>query len=82
MVLDHLYSYIPGMPEWFSLVGRIAAPIFFYFIVEGFTYTRSRKRYLGRLYGWATIMLIGSFILTNIFPSEYGLHNISSYLWL
>lgn len=46
MVLDHLHSYIPGMPLWFSLVGRIVAPIFFYFIVEGFFYTRSRKRYM------------------------------------
>lgn len=37
MVIDHVYTYIPGMPMWMHHPGRIVAPIFFYFVVEGFS---------------------------------------------
>ncbi|MFS0783029.1 TraX family protein [Bacillus sp. 1P06AnD] len=75
MVLDHLYTYFPGMPEWFSLVGRIVAPIFFYLMVEGFFHTRSRKKYTIRLYGWSIFMSIGNGMLNRFFPTDVGVHN-------
>lgn len=30
MVIDHVYTYIPGMPMWMHHPGRIVAPIFFF----------------------------------------------------
>lgn len=77
MVLDHVYTYIGGVegvtiPIWFGYLGKLAAPIFFYLIVEGFFYTRSRKKYMVRLFSVAVIMIIIDIILgihNNIFLS-------------
>ncbi|MCY6484155.1 TraX family protein [Clostridium aestuarii] len=75
MVLDHLHSYVPNMPEWFSYAGRIVAPIFFFFIVEGFFHTRSRRKYNFRLFTWSLVMFAGSKLVVMLFKREYGLHN-------
>ena len=47
MVLDHIhyfFSFTGCVPEWFSMVGRLGAPLFLFCLVEGFTHTHSRKR--------------------------------------
>ncbi|WP_027633677.1 TraX family protein [Clostridium hydrogeniformans] len=75
MVFDHLASYIGGMPIWFPWVGRVVAPIFMFFLVEGFYHTRDRKKYLLRLFKWAIIMALGSFILNLIVPSSEPINN-------
>ncbi|MBZ3766545.1 TraX family protein [Bacillus cereus] len=75
MVIDHVYSFIPGMPMWMHHPGRIVAPIFFYFVVEGFFYTRNRKKYATRVFIWAAIMFAGSALIQYMFPREGGLHN-------
>ncbi|MFD3157217.1 TraX family protein [Haloimpatiens sp. FM7330] len=75
MVLDHLYSYIPNMPSWFNYLGRIVAPIFFFFVVEGFFHTRDRKKYAIRLFTWSLVMFVGSKIVVMLFNREGGLHN-------
>ncbi|KNF08250.1 TraX protein [Gottschalkia purinilytica] len=75
MVMDHVLAYIPGTPIWFGYFGRIVAPIFFYFIVEGFFYTRSRVKYATRLFGWAALMQLVSFALMKLFPGERMISN-------
>lgn len=75
MVLDHVSTYIPNMPCWFNMVGRIVSPIFFFLIVEGFFHTRDRKRYAFRLFTWSLIMLLGSKIVMMIFKRETQIHN-------
>ncbi|KUF32899.1 conjugal transfer protein TraX [Bacillus sp. G3(2015)] len=75
MVIDHVYTYIPGMPMWMHHPGRIVAPIFFYFVVEGFFYTRNRTKYAIRVFIWAGIMFVGSALIQYIFPTELGLPN-------
>ncbi|MBY0595693.1 TraX family protein [Bacillus bingmayongensis] len=75
MVIDHVYTYIPGMPMWMHHPGRIVAPIFFYFVVEGFFYTRNRKKYATRVFMWAAIMFAGSALIQYIFPTEGRLSN-------
>ncbi|MEY8463284.1 TraX family protein [Streptococcus merionis] len=59
MVLDHIhyfFDYTGKIPLLFSQVGRIAAPLFLFCIVEGFIYTRNRKRYFLRIYSLAILM--------------------------
>lgn len=52
MVMDHIYyifGYTGRIPWWFGLAGRLAAPLFLFCLVEGFTHTRDRKKYFGRV---------------------------------
>lgn len=67
MALDHIYTYLPGMPIWFGYLGKCSAPIFFYLIVDGVHYTRDRKAYLSRLFGFGILMIIVDYLL--------GIHN-------
>ena len=53
MVMDHIHYFFgfTGMiPEWFSMVGRLGAPLFLFCLVEGFTHTHSRKKYFAKVY--------------------------------
>ena len=68
MLLDHIYYFIPGTPIWFTWLGRIVAPIFFFFAVEGFYHTRSRLHYTARMFIWAGIMFVGTRIIMHRFP--------------
>ncbi|HJC45571.1 MAG TPA: conjugal transfer protein TraX [Candidatus Faecalibacterium faecigallinarum] len=54
MVLDHIhyfFAFTGAVPEWFSMLGRVSAPLFLFCTAEGFAHTHSRKTYLLRL--WA-----------------------------
>lgn len=53
MVLDHIhyfFEFTGKIPIAFSMLGRMAAPIFLYFLIEGFVYTKNRKIYFLRIY--------------------------------
>ncbi len=72
MTLDHLAAYgfeIPVFDQyysWLRLVGRIAAPLFFFTLTESVRYTRSRPKFLLRLYLGA--VAVGMFVtVTNFF---------------
>lgn len=50
MVIDHIgYVIFPDM-QILRMIGRIAMPIFAFFIGEGCFYTKDRKRYFSRLF--------------------------------
>lgn len=54
MVLDHIhyfFGFTGAVPEWFSMLGRVSAPLFLFCTAEGFAHTHDRKIYLLRL--WA-----------------------------
>lgn len=61
MTLDHLtWTLFPGYStEWyvilFHIIGRITAPIMWYFIAEGYYHTRNIKKYASRLFLLAAI---------------------------
>lgn len=53
MVLDHIhyfFAYTGQIPEWFSMAGRLAAPLFLFCLAEGFSHTRNRKKYFMKVY--------------------------------
>lgn len=62
MVVDHIHQmfYFVGVPLWFTMIGRLVAPIFLFLSVEGFTHTCSKKRYM-------TTLLIGYWICQILF---------------
>lgn len=44
MLLDHISSAFPGvLPNWTHAITRGVSPMFAYFLVEGYFYTRSKK---------------------------------------
>lgn len=61
MTLDHLtWTLFPGYStEWFvilfHIIGRLTAPIMWFFIAEGYHYTRNIKKYAARLFILAAI---------------------------
>lgn len=53
MIFDHAAAVFAPHDEWWGLMlrvpGRIAAPLFCYFIAEGYYYTSDKRKYLTRL---------------------------------
>ena len=59
MVLDHIHYFFEFtglVPEWFSMLARLSAPLFLFCTVEGFAHTHDRKRYFLRIWVIATAM--------------------------
>lgn len=59
MVLDHIhyfFKYTGRVPVWFSMAGRLAAPLFLFCLVEGFTHTHDRKKYFIKVYAIHLLM--------------------------
>lgn len=58
MLSDHIWNVFLQSNEsfhWMTYIGRLAFPIFAFQIAEGFAYTRSFKKYWGRVFLFALI---------------------------
>lgn len=78
MLVDHAALYFPGLPAWFRLLGRISFPLFLFCMVWAYHYTKSRKKYLLRLYLMSIFMAVLGYVVDLYFVTEtgYGNHNI------
>lgn len=59
MVFDHIhyfFDYTGKIPIWFAMIGRLAAPLFLFSVIEGFVHTRNWKRYFLKIYALAILM--------------------------
>ena len=69
MVLDHIhyfFEYTGMIPIWFSWLGRLAAPLFLFCLVEGFTHTHDKKKYFLKIYSISIIMGLIRFGFYNV----------------
>lgn len=90
MTIDHIADLLyPGMPNIFisnvmHIIGRLTAPIMFFFICEGYYYTKDVKKYISRLFIFA---LISHFAYCfafgiNFIPFSTGnIFNQTSIMW-
>lgn len=90
MTIDHVADLLyPGMPNIFisnvmHIIGRLTAPIMFFFICEGYHYTKNVKNYISRLFIFA---LISHFAYCfafgiNFIPFSTGdIFNQTSIMW-
>ena len=89
MTLDHLvWTICPGYSRvWWVLlahiIGRLTAPIMWYFIAEGYHYTHDVKKYAGRLF---LLALISHFAYNFCFgisfiPFQTSVFNQTSVMW-
>lgn len=89
MALDHVISVVyPNYPrDWWilvcHLVGRLTAPIMWFFIAEGYHYTRNVKRYAGRLFLFAGISHFAYNFAFGIpfLPFQTSIFNQTSVIW-
>ena len=61
MLIDHMGLLLFPEQVWMRAVGRLAFPIFAFFIAEGFRYTRSRIRYLLTMFSIGALCQIVDF---------------------
>ena len=90
MTIDHIADLIyPGMPNniisnILHIIGRLTAPIMFFFICEGFYYTKNLKKYILRLFLFAIISHFAYCFAFGInyipFSSGY-FFNLTSFMW-
>ncbi|GFI62169.1 hypothetical protein IMSAG049_01342 [Clostridiales bacterium] len=89
MTIDHVVSVVfPNYPtNWWIIVlhiiGRMAAPIFWFFVVEGYHYTHNRIGYAKRLF---TFSIISHFAYNFAFgipfiPFKTSVFNQTSVIW-
>ena len=75
MTLDHIHVYlyrVYPLPIGLRVAGRLAAPIFIYLICWSFDYTRSRPRFLLRLYLCSLVMELVAAAVNALFPDPPG----------
>lgn len=75
MTLDHIhyfFGFTGVIPDAFSMLGRLAAPLFLFCVVEGFAHTHDRRRYFLRMYALSVLMTGMMFIIARYFRREDG----------
>ena len=78
MFFDHFALYLPSfLPGNLDLIlryaARIVAPIFFFLAVESYFLTRSKKKYILRLYLAAVVMALGNLIMSLFVTNRFSL---------
>ena len=89
MTIDHLtWAFFPGTQAiWYvfalHIIGRLTAPIMWFFIAEGCHFTHDMKRYAGRLFLFAIISHFAYDFAFGIpfLPLSTGPFNQTSVMW-
>ena len=87
MTIDHVtWLLYPGCQKiwWVMLlhvIGRLTAPIMWFFIAEGFHYTRNVKKYIARLFVFAVISHFAYNFAGGIPFIPNGFFNMTSVMW-
>lgn len=90
MTIDHIADILyPGMPNTINsnichIIGRLTAPIMFFFICEGFYHTKNLKKYIKRLFIFAIISHFAycfAFGINYIPFSTGNIFNQTSIMW-
>ncbi len=89
MTIDHLtWLFFPGLQAvWYvyllHVIGRLTAPIMWFFIAEGCHYTKDIKKYAGRLFLFAIISHFAYNFAFGIpfMPLSTGVINQTSVMW-
>ena len=86
MVIDHAaYLFPPRLALYMHWIGRLALPLFMFLCVQAVEHTRSRKRYVLRLYVASVLMAVLALLLDrtgNAFTTLFHIALITSILSL
>ncbi len=89
MTTDHItWLLFPGLQHvWYVMllhaIGRLTAPIMWFFLAEGIFYTRSKLNYIGRLFVFGVLSHFAyNFAFGNsLIPFQTGILNQTSIMW-
>ena len=87
MTIDHLtWLFFPGFQTvWYvvllHIIGRLTAPIMWFFIVEGYNHTHNLKKYIYRLFLFAIISHFAYCFTFGISFIPKSIFNATSVLW-
>lgn len=70
MIIDHMGFILFPYTYWIRLIGRLAFPIYAFFISEGLKHTSNRKNYLKKLMFFALVTQIPYTIVTYLSASN------------
>ena len=76
MTIDHIGYYFCNDFLPLRIIGRIAMPIFLFFIVEGFFHTRSRSRYFIRLLICALAAFLPHWVLAVLMHAPFTINAV------
>lgn len=88
MTFDHIaymFSGVIQVPFWFQIIGRLSAPLFIFMVAEGMWHTRSRTKYIARLYFASVGMAVLNDLANTFFPMPRGgliINNIFATMFL
>ncbi len=77
MTIDHItWMLFPGYPSTFlpillHVLGRLAFPIFAFFIAEGYHYTHDKKKYISRIFIFSLISHV-PYMMSSVTFQKYG----------
>lgn len=74
MFIDHIGYAIFGKFSFFNYIGRIAFPIFAFQISEGYTHTKSLKKYFLRLFIFALVSQFPFMLFGKLVSAEFTLN--------
>ncbi len=89
MTIDHLaWAFFPGMQKtWYvvalHIIGRLTAPIMWFFIAEGYSHTHNVGKYAGRLFLFSIVSHFAYCFAFGIspLPLSTGVFNQTSVMW-
>jgi hypothetical protein len=86
MLIDHIaYALIPASEPMYyimRMIGRIAAPLFWFCFVEGYKHTSNKKKYVVRLTLASLVMIIGNSIMRVFVGSNFTIGPLSPNIFL
>lgn len=84
MTIDHLYLYVFANTtvnvSIFRIVGRIAAPLFLFAVIQAMRYSSDKKSYIFRLYKYHICICILEIVLSYLLHSEISFNVIPEWL--
>ena len=67
MTIDHIGHFLMPQVFWLRMIGRLAMPIYAYFIAEGCRYTRSMPKYLATIAVTAVVCQIVTLLTGSLY---------------
>lgn len=89
MTIDHLaWTFYPGyqtgvIPITMHIIGRLTAPIMWYFVAEGFFYTKNLKKYIIRMFLFAILSHFAYAVMfqKSLIPFQNDIFDQTSVMW-